>query len=121
MEINENGFGNRLLQCMESTGITNAEITKQLNLSKNAIGNYKNNQIPNASILFRLSQILGVTMEWLLTGENISDNSLTPDEKKLISNYKISSESGKQAIMNVAKTFADQATKEGELSASKIG
>ena len=72
-------FGIRLEKCMIKAGISNSDLTKTLGLSKNAIGNYKNNQIPNAAILYNLSQILGTTVEYLLSGK--SNNQLTEEEQ----------------------------------------
>ena len=48
--INEQEFGKRLTECMQINGYTNAKLTEKLNVSKNAVGNYKNGQIPNATI-----------------------------------------------------------------------
>ena len=68
--INEQEFGKRLTECMQINGYTNAKLTEKLNVSKNAVGNYKNGQIPNATILYNISQLLGTTVEYLLTGKN---------------------------------------------------
>lgn len=48
-----------------------------------AVGNYKNGQIPNATILYNISQLLGTTVEYLLTGKN-SDETITEEEKQII-------------------------------------
>ena len=42
--IDDKNFGNRLTECMKIAGYTNSKLTEELNLSKNAVGNYKNNQ-----------------------------------------------------------------------------
>ncbi|MCH1981794.1 helix-turn-helix domain-containing protein [Ruminococcus sp. OA3] len=112
--IDENYFGRRLEECIKKAGYTNSQITKELNLSKNAIGNYKNNQIPNASILYKISQILGTTMEYLLTGKNESE--LTDEESKIIKAYRLAPEGIQQAtkkILDIPDT--------GKSSNSKIG
>ena len=79
--INEQEFGKRLTECMQINGYTNAKLTEKLNVSKNAVGNYKNGQIPNATILYNISQLLGTTVEYLLTGKN-SDETITEEEKQ---------------------------------------
>ena len=81
--IDEKNFGNRLTECMKTAGYTNSKLTEALSLSKNAVGNYKKNQIPNASILYNISQLLGTTVEYLLTGKNVNEN-LTDEEKNII-------------------------------------
>ena len=87
--IDDKNFGNRLTECMKIAGYTNSKLTEELSLSKNAVGNYKNNQIPNATILYNISQLLGTTMEYLLTGKHGNEN-LTDEEKNIIlENHKI--------------------------------
>ena len=58
-----------------------------LKVSKNAVGNYKNGQIPNAIILYKISQILGTTVEYLLTGKDDTEN-LTEKEKEILIAYR---------------------------------
>lgn len=93
--INEENFGKRLEECMIKAGYNNANLTKELNVSKNAVGNYKNNQIPNAAILYKISQILGITMEYLLTGKN--PENLSVEEQNLITAYRKADPAIKQA------------------------
>ena len=100
--INEQEFGKRLTECMQINGYTNAKLTEKLNVSKNAVGNYKNGQIPNATILYNISQLLGTTVEYLLTGKN-SDETITEEEKQII------------------KKILDIKTEQEKLSNSKIG
>ena len=84
--LDEINFGKRLEECMINAGYNNAKLTKELEVSKNAVGNYKNNQIPNATILFKISQILGTTMEYLLTGKK--EIALSDEEMKIIEMYR---------------------------------
>lgn len=83
MELDLEKFGERVSLCMKKCGYTNKMLTDELELSKNAVGNYINNQIPNAKILYHLSQKFGVTVEYLLTGEQLNNN-LKPNEKKIL-------------------------------------
>lgn len=57
-----------------------------MNYPKNAIGNYKNNQIPNATILVKLAQLLGTSVEYLMTGKQAEQ--LTIEENKIIDAYR---------------------------------
>lgn len=109
------GFGERLERCMKSRNISNSELTKALELNKNAIGNYKNGQIPNASILYELSNFLGISMEYLISGKEAAD--LTPEEHKLIDLYRNADERGKRSIMRIA----EDENRENQSSVSKIG
>ena len=122
-----NEFGKRLEKLMNTRGYSNNQLTKELELSKNAIGNYKNNQIPNATILHKLAQKLGTSMEYLLTGRDIntpahmeistdeifvaiSERNLMSkeeerdmEENQLINNYRLADRSGQIQILNIAK------------------
>ena len=110
--IDDKNFGNRLTECMKIAGYTNSKLTEELNLSKN----YKNNQIPNATILYNISQILGTTMEYLLTGKNGNEN-LTDEEKNIIAAYRRIT----PAEQGVIKKILDIKEPEEKLSQSKIG
>ena len=94
-------FGNRFTKILENSKITNTEVTKLANISKNNIGNYKNWQIPNATTLYKLSQIFGISMEYLLTGKEPEE--LTPEEKNLVNLYRSADERGKRAIIRTAE------------------
>lgn len=64
-----NNFAERLRSALKSAGYTQKRATEELNLSKNAMTNYTNGRIPDATILYKLAKLLNVTMEWLLEGE----------------------------------------------------
>lgn len=110
------GFGERLEKVMKSRNISNTEITKALGLNKNAIGNYKNNQIPNATILYNLSNFLGISMEYLIAGKEATE--LSPDEQRLINLYRCADERGKR---NIVRNAEAECTELEESSTSKIG
>lgn len=97
----DNEFGARFTKILENSNITNAEVTKLAGISKNNIGNYKNGQIPNATILYKLSQIFGISMEYLLVGKDAK--SLTQDEKKLVELYRNTNDVGQPLTMKHAE------------------
>lgn len=117
-------FGKRLKKAMEDAKITNTKITNYLNLNKNAIGNYKNGQIPNAAILVELSNFLGISIDYLLTGKN--PENLTQEEKKLIELYRNTNDIGKPLTMKHAEDIQQTLPRidqmqEQKLSNSQIG
>lgn len=109
------GFGERLKDLMKSRGYSNATLTKELGVSKNAVGNYQNNQVPNATILYKMSQILGTNMEYLLTGKE--GNELTVEEKKLLEAYR----SAAPAMQEAARKILDVPDLSGKSSISEPG
>lgn len=120
----DNEFGVRFSKILENSKITNTEVTKLAGISKNNIGNYKNGQIPNATILYKLSQIFGISMEYLLVGKDTEN--LTQDEKRLIELYRNTNDIGQPLTMKHAEDVqqalprSDQ-TQEQELLNSQIG
>ena len=114
--IDEKNFGNRLTKCMKTAGYTNSKLTEALSLSKNAVGNYKNGQIPNATILYNISQLLGTTVEYLLTGKNVNEN-LTDEEKNIIVAYR----KADPAEQVVIKKILDIQEQKEKSSQSKVG
>lgn len=115
-------FGKRIDECMKKQGFSNKEITADLNLSKNIIGNCKKNQVPNPETLFKLSQKFGVTMEYLLTGKENNNLDLTENEKEMLQYFKKLSERGQiETIGFVKGKLSEQVTTEQQLSISKIG
>ena len=94
-------FGNRLTELMNQKKISNQKLTELASISKNNVGNYKNGQIPNATTLYNLSQILGVSMEYLIAGKEDSD--LTPEERILVDSYRACRTTGRERILQNAR------------------
>lgn len=118
--IDKNEFGKRLENCMKTKKITNTEITKALELNKNAIGNYKNGQIPNTNILYEISNFLGISIDYLLTGKEQGE--LTDEEQRLVECYRKADERGKRNIIRTAEAEAptkDEVT--AQISTSAVG
>lgn len=108
-------FGKRFTELMQQRDIGYMKLTELAEISKNNISNYKNGQIPNATILYRLSQILGTSMEYMLTGKEATD--LTPEEQQLVDYYRNADDRGKRSIMRNARAESTEL----ESSTSGIG
>lgn len=124
MGLDLDNFGKRVSLCMKDKGYTNKELTERLSLSKNAIGNYINNQIPNAKILYSLSQEFGVTMEFLLTGESkikSTEKQLSENERELLENFAKLPEREQIKFIGRVEEIAKQFECKGKSSKSKIG
>lgn len=123
MELDIANFGKRLEECIEKAGYTNKDLTSELKISKNAIGNYKNNQIPNATILFELSQKIGTSMEYLLTGKITLANNFTENEKDMLNIFsKIPEREQLKCIGRLEQIAEDyNKSKKDELSTCKTG
>ncbi len=97
MKIDKDNIGKRLSELMDKKGYSNGKLTAELNLSKNIIGNIKNNTIPGTEILFTISQKLGTSMEYILTGEE-NYNSVDADAELLLQKYNQLSDQGKHEL-----------------------
>ena len=122
--MQEIDFGKRFTNLMIKKKISNNYITEQAVISKNNVGNYKNGQIPNATILYKLSQIFGVTMEYLLIGKESED--LTEEEQQLVDTFRGCSSTGKLLIREHAESIRKTLPAEPEdqnagVSTSAIG
>lgn len=117
--MEDKNFGLRFTKLMEQRNISNKRLTELAEISKNNVGNYQKGQIPNALILYRLSQIFGVSMEYMLTGKENED--LTTEEQQLVKYYRSGNEAAQQIILQSAKTTSEQLPREQKSSTSKIG
>jgi len=126
--MEDKSFGTRFTELMESRKISNKQLTELAEVSKNNVGNYQKGQIPNATILYRLSQIFGVSMEFLLTGKDARD--LTPEEQLLVDHYRHADDRAQESILQYAESESarhpksdnsEQLLREQQSSTSKIG
>ena len=62
-------FSVRFRDLLDASGKTQKEIATALGLSEGALINYKRDSIPKSNELLAIARYLGVSMEWLLTGE----------------------------------------------------
>lgn len=64
------GFSQRLKQLMTQSGFSQEELADFLDISQPSVSNYLSGRIPPAEILYKMSRLFGVSMEFLLTGEH---------------------------------------------------
>ncbi len=67
--IDPEKFGERLKDAIRECGTTQKDLAEKIGISKTSISNYANGRIPEVPILYEITDFLGVTMEWLLTGK----------------------------------------------------
>lgn len=96
-----NTFGERLKETLRMAGYSQVKAAQELQITKNSLNNYvAKNRIPEAPILYQLSKLVGVSMEWLLSGNDSekyltstppmeqSSDVLLPDEQEVLNIYK---------------------------------
>lgn len=75
------GFATRLREETEYKGLLQKELAAKANVKKRALDMYLGSResMPPADVAVRLAQVLGVTVEYLVTGEDSSVESLQQD------------------------------------------
>lgn len=65
-------FRTRLREQIEYLGLLDKEVAKQAGITKHAMDTYVGSRgcMPAADIAVRLAKVLGVSVEWLVTGED---------------------------------------------------
>jgi len=80
-------FGIRLGDAIASAKLSQADVARRLKTSPSLVSRWKNEEIlPSMSSCRKLSQILNISIEWLLTGETAGDTSNIKDSELEITN-----------------------------------
>ena len=102
--------GARIAALRRQAGMSQAELARQLGVSPSAVGMYEQGRRePSADTLVALSEIFGVTTDYLLTGRPIA----LPDQKAVTRLMRSSLESAQSAL----STRRDQPFTRNELAA----
>lgn len=83
------GFRENLREAIDFSGLEQKELAYKANISLRNIENYlrENGSIPSADKAVQIAQVLGVTVEYLVTGKELpaeTVSSLDPEIQKLI-------------------------------------
>ena len=100
-------FYQNLKRICQSRGTTVSAVLKELDINKSHGTHWKNGTDPNMSIAVALSEYLGVSLDYLISGKE-SDSSLTEDERKLVNFYRRLSEREQQRLIGRAELLAEQ-------------
>lgn len=75
-------FRDRLREQIEFSGLTNREVAEKANITKRAIDSYVGSEscMPSAEIAVKLAKVLGVTVEYLVTGDLKMDDNKAREE-----------------------------------------
>lgn len=73
------GFASNLRQLLNEQDIELKELSAKTGISKNTLDNYLSGQksIPNAENAVKIAQVLGVSVEYLVSGESAKSTSQT--------------------------------------------
>lgn len=70
--MNQKKIGQFIAQCRKKKNLTQAQLAEQLNITDRAVSKWETgNSMPDSSIMVELCEILGITVNELLSGEEI--------------------------------------------------
>lgn len=87
----------RIFSIMNEKNIRSIDLANHLNISKSSVSSWKKrNCNPPLEYSVPISELLDITLEYLITGkENITKSKLTIEEQELISKYRKLSDKNK--------------------------
>lgn len=113
----------RILTVAENKRIKQADIAKALGKGTSLITNWKNRgTTPPAEELFKISELLEVSIEFLITGkEKEPGTAPSEDEKQLLDYYHAANQEGKKDIRKYAKYIAIEHPSNLNISGEETG
>lgn len=89
----------RIFSIMKTKRITQAELAEALGITQPSVGNWKTRgTTPPMEYLPKICEVLGVSWEYLITGEE-NKNYISPEEIKLLEQYRKILPSGQKDIL----------------------
>lgn len=95
-------FSERLLEALNKKKMTGNTLCRIMNIDNKNFTNWKSNKIPRGEAIKQIAQILEVSTDWLLE----IDEANTPEENRLIDNYRTADERGKENIISISELEA---------------
>ena len=93
-------FIDRFMEALENKGISQYKLCKDLEIGQSTISSWKKGKMPTTDKIIAIVRYLEVSADWLLETDI---ESLTPEEKKLLEEYRAADDRGKRRIVNTAK------------------
>ncbi|MCQ2598156.1 MAG: helix-turn-helix domain-containing protein [Treponema sp.] len=92
---------------LDKRGWFRADLCRETGISEGTVRGWKRGSAPSAEALYKVSQAFGISLEYLLTGENHQKEkaALTPEEEKLLESFRSLSDKEKNAVMSLVKSL----------------
>lgn len=103
-----NTLGSRLCYVRELRGLNQEELAKLAGVTQAAVSNLENRDSKSSSATPQLARALGIDAYWLATGEGAMDlgETLSPDEQRLMDDYRSADPAAKESLALTARAFA---------------
>lgn len=103
-------FRERLREQIDYCGFLDKEVASMAGISKRTIDSYVGSEscMPSAEVAVRIAKVLGVTVEYLVTGEkepNSENNIYNEKTQKLLKKFSKLSEHDKDLLVSFAETM----------------
>ena len=112
------GFKENLKSELSYQDILVKELAARTGVSKKTLDNYLNirGNMPSADVAVKIAQALGVSVEYLVTGDELTQpkSSLGPEIKDLIQNFKLMSEDDRKLVKAIIQLLRNRGKKEEE-------
>lgn len=94
-------------------GLSPTATLQKLHISTSKLTAWKNGSMPNSEFLIPISEFLGVSIDYLMTGKekNSSAEELTADEQELIKYYRQLNDKSQGVLLGRAETMAESQQK----------
>lgn len=102
---------NRIEILLKQKQLNRAEFCRQTNINEAAFRKWKNGSIPGADSLYKVAHFFGVSMEYLVSGEEELINPLlllSFQEQKLIEQFRKLDERDRNSVITLASGLLEQ-------------
>lgn len=103
-------FNERLEEALKNKKMTGNALCVKMGVANTNYTNWKNNKPPKSDTLKEIAEILEVSTDWLLERERAP----TPEETKLLTDYRDCDDIGRETICSIADLQAKRCRKDRE-------
>ncbi len=100
--------GQRIKRAREAAGLNKSELAVILGVSPSTLSEVESGEtkLPSLEVAYNMCQALGITIRWILYGEEGEILTPTDEEAELLSAMRGMDEDNKQLLMKTAKALA---------------
>lgn len=85
MDVNMESIGKRVKEIRLQKKLTHTDIHKQCGIASGALSMIENGKrVPSAIILYRIAEVLNVSVDWLITGKSTNSKNTLESEEILL-------------------------------------
>lgn len=105
-------ISNRIDNLLSQNKLKRIDLVKATGIGESTIRAWIKGSIPSAEAAYKVAQYLGVTVEWLVTGENKNPinelKTYTEQERELINIFRNLDDRDKNAVITLAQSLESQ-------------